>query len=73
MENAKNYFNEQITILKKDDDKLSDALIELSNLLGIDSCNHIEIFDNAHIFGSFNVSGISSKFKPIYSNFSFIF
>ena len=58
MENAKNYYNEQITMLKKDDEKLNDALIELSNLLGIDKCNHIEIFDNAHIFGSFNVSGM---------------
>ena len=58
MDNAKNYFNEQISMLKKDDDKLNDALLELSNLLGIDSCNHIEIFDNAHIFGSFNVSGM---------------
>ena len=58
MENAKNYYNEQITLLKKDEDKLNDSLIELSNLLGIEKCNHIEIFDNSNIFGSFNVSGM---------------
>ena len=58
MENAKNYYNEQISILKKDDEKLNDALIELSNLLGVDRCNHIEMFDNSNIFGSFNVSGM---------------
>jgi excinuclease ABC subunit C len=58
MENAKNYYNEQISIIKKDDEKINNALIELSNLLGIDKCNHIEIFDNSNIFGSFNVSGM---------------
>ena len=58
MENACNYYNEQISIIKKDDEKLNNALIELSSLLGIDSCNHIEMFDNSNIFGSFNVSGM---------------
>ena len=58
MDNAKNYYNEQITMLKSDEDKLNNALIELSNLLGIDSANQIEIFDNSNIFGSFNVSGM---------------
>ena len=58
MDNAKNYYNEQISMLKKDDEKLNRALIELSSLLGVEKCNHIEMFDNAHIFGSFNVSGM---------------
>ena len=58
MENAKNYYDEQISILKKDDEKLNEALVELSNLLGIEKSNHIEIFDNSNIFGSFNVSGM---------------
>ena len=57
-ENAKNYYNEQITLLRKDEKILDDSLNELSNLLGIEKCNHIEMFDNAHIFGSFNVSGM---------------
>jgi len=58
MDNAINYYNEQISIIKKDDEKLNSALIELAGLLGIDSCNHIEMFDNSNIFGSFNVSGM---------------
>jgi len=58
MENAKNYYDEQISLLKDNDDKINNALIELSNLLGIEKCDHIEIFDNSNIFGSFNVSGM---------------
>ena len=57
-DNAKNYYNEQITLIKKDDKILEDSLLELASLLGVSKCNHIEIFDNAHIFGSFNVSGM---------------
>lgn len=56
--NAKNYYNEQISLLKKDDDKLRLAMEELASLLGIDSCGRIEVFDNSNIFGSFNVSGM---------------
>lgn len=56
--NAKNYYNEQISIIKKDEDILNNSLNELSNLLGIEKCSKIEMFDNAHIFGSFNVSGM---------------
>ena len=57
-DNAKNYYNEQISLIKKDEKALNDSLIELAKLLNIDKCNHIEIFDNAHIFGAFNVSGM---------------
>ena len=57
-DNAKNYYNEQISLIKKDEKLLEDSLNELTTLLGIDKCNHIEMFDNAHIFGSFNVSGM---------------
>lgn len=58
IDNAKNYYNEQISILKRDDDLLNNTLKELANLLGIEKCNHIEIFDNSNIFGTFNVSGM---------------
>lgn len=58
MDNAKNYYNEQISMLKRDDELLENTLVELANLLGIERCNHIEIFDNSNIFGSFNVSGM---------------
>ena len=57
-DNAKNYYNEQISLIKKDEKVLDDSLNELANLLAISKCNHIEIFDNAHLFGSFNVSGM---------------
>ena len=57
--NAKNYYNEQISLYKKDEKQLDNSLGELAKLLNIDKCNHIEIFDNAHIFGSFNVSGMA--------------
>ena len=57
-DNAKNYYNEQINLIKKDEKILEDSLNELSKLLAIPKCNHIEMFDNAHLFGSFNVSGM---------------
>ncbi len=57
-ENAKNYYNEQISLIKTDEKKLNDSLMELSNLLGLEKVSHIEMFDNAHIFGAFNVSGM---------------
>ena len=47
-----------LSIIKRDDEKLNNALIELSSLLGIEKSNHIEMFDNSNIFGSFNVSGM---------------
>ena len=58
MDNARNYYNEQITLLRDNDLKIENALVELANLLEIDSTNHVEIFDNSNIFGSFNVSGM---------------
>ena len=42
----------------KDEEKINNSLNLLSELLLIDKCNHIEIFDNSNIFGSFNVSGM---------------
>lgn len=57
-ENAENYYNEQISIIKKDEEKLHESLKELSDLLEIEKANRIEIFDNSNIFGSFNVSGM---------------
>jgi len=58
MENAKNYYNEQISLIKKDDEKLNASLQEMADMLGIDKCSRIEMFDNSNIFGSFNVSGM---------------
>ena len=58
MENAKNYYNEQISMIRKDEVEINNSLEELANMLGIDKCSHIEMFDNSNIFGSFNVSGM---------------
>lgn len=58
MENAKNYYNEQISLIRKDEEQLNNSLKELSKMLGIEKCNRIEMFDNSNIFGSFNVSGM---------------
>ena len=57
-ENAKNYFDEQITIIKKDDDKALAGMEELSQLLHLPKLSKIELFDNSNLFGTFNVSGM---------------
>ena len=57
-ENAKNYYNEQITFLIQDDQKTTNSLTKLKNLLKIDNLSRIEIFDNSNLFGNFNVSGM---------------
>ena len=57
-ENAKNYLNEQITLVERNEEKTLGAIRELANLLGIESASRIEIFDNSNLFGNFNVSGM---------------
>ena len=57
-ENAKIYFEEQMTTLVKNEEKTKKAMDELSNLLGIKNLSRIELFDNSNLFGSFNVSGM---------------
>lgn len=57
-ENAKNYLNEQLTLIEKDEEKTIGALEELSKVLNINFPRRIEIFDNSNLFGDFNVSGM---------------
>ncbi len=57
-DNARIYYEEQMTYIKNDDDKINDALEELKTKLQIDSANRIELFDNSNLFGNFNVSGM---------------
>ena len=57
-DNARIYFEEQMTYIKNDDDKINDALEELKEKLHIESANRIELFDNSNLFGNFNVSGM---------------
>lgn len=57
-DNARIYYEEQMTYIKNDDDKINDALEELKEKLHIESANRIELFDNSNLFGNFNVSGM---------------
>ncbi len=57
-ENAINYFNEQMTIVSHNDEKIDNALSELEGLLNINKIRRIELFDNSNLFGTFNVSGM---------------
>ena len=58
IENAKNYLNEQITLVQRDDAKTIGAMNELGKLLNINDLRRIELFDNSNLFGEFNVSGM---------------
>lgn len=57
-ENAKNYYHEQMTLILKDEEKTLGAVQELGSILNINNLSRIELFDNAHLFGTFNVSGM---------------
>ena len=57
-ENAKNYLNEQLMLVERNEEKTLGAIHELEQVLGIDDISRIELFDNAHLFGTFNVSGM---------------
>ena len=57
-DNAKIYFEEEMTYIKKDDDKIISALNELKDKLKLDKVDRIELFDNSNLFGNFNVSGM---------------
>ena len=58
IENAKNYLNEQLTLVERDEAKTIGAIHELEKLLNIEEIRRIELFDNSNIFGDFNVSGM---------------
>lgn len=57
-DNARIYYEEQMTYIKRDEDKITNALNELKEKLNIPSTDRIELFDNSNLFGSFNVSGM---------------
>ena len=56
--NALNILEEKFELIKTNDENALNACIELKNLLGIDSANKIEAFDNSHLFGTYSVSGM---------------
>ena len=57
-DNARLYYEEQMTYIKRDEDKINNSLNELKEKLNIPSADRIELFDNSNLFGSFNVSGM---------------
>ena len=57
-ENAKIMLNEKFELIKKDEEKTIMANEELKEKLKLDRLSRIEIFDNAHLFGTYNVSGM---------------
>lgn len=56
--NAQIVLNEKFELIKRDEEKTSLANDSLKNLLNLDRLDRIEIFDNAHLFGTYNVSGM---------------
>ncbi len=57
-DNAKVALNENFELIKRDEEKTSNANESLRVLLGLEKLDRIEIFDNAHLFGMYNVSGM---------------
>lgn len=57
-DNARIYYEEEMTYIKRDEDRIFNALEELKDKLNIRSVDRIELFDNSNLFGSFNVSGM---------------
>lgn len=58
VENAKILLNEKFELIKRDEEKTYGANENLKKLLNLKKLDRIEIFDNAHLFGTFNVSGM---------------
>ena len=57
-DNAKISLNEKFELIKKDEEKTIEANDSLRKILNMDRLSKIEIFDNAHLFGTYNVSGM---------------
>lgn len=57
-DNANNYFNEQLQLVKRDEDRTIGAIKELGTILKLPNLSRIELFDNSNLFGNFNVSGM---------------
>ena len=58
-ENANIMLNEKFELIKKDEEKTVLANEELKEKLKLDKLSRIEIFDNAHLFGTYTVSGMA--------------
>lgn len=69
--NAKIVLEEKFELIKRDEEKTIGANEELKNILKLDKLSRIEIFDNAHLFGTYNVSGmvVFIDGKPFKNNY----
>ena len=56
--NAKQALYEKFELIKKDEDKTINANESLREILHLDKLDRIELFDNAHLFGTYTVSGM---------------
>ncbi len=56
-DNAKNYHDQQFELVKRKEDQKEEAMKQLSTLLNKE-VHTVEIYDNSHISGKFNVSGM---------------
>lgn len=56
--NAKQALQEKFELIKRDEHKTIEANEELKDILKLEKLDRIELFDNAHLFGTFNVSGM---------------
>ena len=57
-DNAKKQLEDEIELVIKNEERTSKANDELRDVLGLDKLDRIELFDNAHLFGTYNVSGM---------------
>ncbi len=57
-ENAKKTLEDEMELLNKDEEKTYKSNEELRKLLNMDRLDRIELFDNAHLFGTYTVSGM---------------
>ena len=57
-DNAKKQLEDQIELLSKNEEMTSKANEELREVLSLEKLDRIELFDNAHLFGTYNVSGM---------------
>lgn len=56
--NAEITLNNEIELINRDEERTILANDELKNILKLEKLDRIELFDNSHLFGTFNVSGM---------------
>ncbi len=56
--NAKKQLEDEKELLLKDEEKTTVVNEELRKILNLSKLDRIELFDNAHLFGTYNVSGM---------------